>query len=394
MGSKILTASTCHECRSRVIDAFRALAGVSTRSRLPTSRIVPSLASPVPKFRGIHSSKHLLDEQPSQVIPADLNSTPTAQNQLPWYLRVPPPASPSSITRSTSTAPEIPSLPANPPPILSPLLQYIYTTLGLDSLTILDLRHHVYPPPALGPNLIMLIATARSVKHLNVSADRLCRWFRTNYKLRPFADGLLGRNELKIRLRRKARRQKLTASVGNTVDVNSRSLGADYGITTGWICVNIGQVAEFVDGHNNQESHQLTNSTCESEASDNLETPANLQPPKSKAQERPEEDEEEYINPAPDYAYAGFGSSSTAPRIVVQMFTEEKRAEVDLEGLWSARQERKARQDRDFEESQTIPPSAFRSASPGFKEAFVDVSSRNEGSQRLTCQHTLAPDVT
>jgi hypothetical protein len=47
-----------------------------------------------------------------------------------------------------------------------------------------------------------------------------------------------------------------------------------------------------------------------------------------------------------DDGYIGFGSRSTAPRIVVQMFTEEKRAEMDLEGLWEFRTTRRAAKDQ------------------------------------------------
>jgi Ribosomal silencing factor during starvation len=196
-------------------------------------------------------------------------------------------------------------------------LHNLYQTLGLDAITVLDLRHLTSPPPALGANLIMILATARSIKHLNVSADRFCRWCRATYKLRPYADGLLGRNELKLKLRRRARRQRLAASVGNTVDGNERGLGRDDGITTGWICVNLGPVDEVeVSADSDQEA-----------ASTEIDGQ--------------EEEEEEYQNPAS--SFVGFGSRSTAPRIVVQMFTEEKRAEMDLEGLWDVRQSRRAR---------------------------------------------------
>ena len=56
--------------------------------------------------------------------------------------------------------------------------------------------------------------------------------------------------------------------------------------------------------------------------------------------EEAEFEEEEYQNP--DDGYIGFGSRSTAPRIVVQMFTEEKRLEMDLEGLWEVRNSRRS----------------------------------------------------
>ena len=199
-------------------------------------------------------------------------------------------------------------MPQDAPLILSPILTYLSDTAGLDNLLLLDLRH-LDPPPALGANLIMLIGTARSVKHLNVSADRFCRWCRSNYKLRPYADGLLGRNELKLKLRRKARRQKLAQSVGNTLEQHR-----DDGITTGWVCVNVGAVDKAVLQEAAPDGIQDETESLDSE-------------------------EEEYENP--DEGYVGFGSRSTAPRIVVQMLTEEKRLEMDLEGLWEARTSRR-----------------------------------------------------
>jgi len=174
----------------------------------------------------------------------------------------------------------------------------------------------------------MIIGTARSVKHLNVSADRFCRWLRTTYKLRPYADGLLGRNELKLKLRRKARRLKLERQAGRT----GVEEGADDGITTGWVCVNVGPVDDVV-----LEEAETT-------AADVAEP----------AEEMDAADEEEYTNPSSelpendtddDPTYVGFGSRETSQRIVVQLFTEEKRAEMNLEELWNARNTKRIRRE-------------------------------------------------
>lgn len=100
---------------------------------------------------------------------------------------------------------------------------------------------------------------------------------------------------------------------------SSRGLGADDGITTGWICVNLGPVDEA----------QIEAAVGKEEVNEVL------------AEE--EYEKEEYENPVE--GFVGFGSRSTAPRVVVQMFTEEKRAEMDLEGLWDVRQERRKRKD-------------------------------------------------
>ncbi|KAL2396863.1 ATPase synthesis protein 25, mitochondrial [Exophiala dermatitidis] len=252
-------------------------------------------------------------------------------SSVPWYLQVEEPTPPAPISPLLALQ-EIPPLPADPPAILQPVLEHLSVQIGLDNLVLLDLRH-LDPPPALGANLIMVIGTARSVKHLNVSADRFCRWVRKEYKLRPYADGLLGRNELKLKLRRKARKMKLAQSVGNTMAMRD----GDDGITTGWICVNMGAVDDAVlpDG--------LVD-TLTVEAGSGAEAGVFLDEEAKEVEvegQEEEEEEDEYQNP-PDAEYVGFGSRPNSPRIVVQMFTEEKRVEMDLEGLWSVRNTRRA----------------------------------------------------
>lgn len=208
------------------------------------------------------------------------NASSSESNQaesIPWYLQVSPPVPENTPLSSRQ---QIPDLPDSPPEILAPLLQQISVDLGMDDLSLLDLRH-LDPPPALGANLLMIIGTARSEKHLHVSADRLCRWLRSNYKLRPDADGLLGRNELKLKLKRKARRSKLMGA--------KEGEGMDDGVRTGWVCVNVGTVAGSVS-------------------------------PALKAQRE---------------GFVGFGQDNDGVKIVVQLMVEEKRDEIDLERLWT-----------------------------------------------------------
>ena len=201
----------------------------------------------------------------------------------PWYLQV---QTPQQEHKTLADRQRLPDLPSEPPPLLQPILEHISVDLGLDDLSLLDLRD-VDPPPALGANLLMIFGTARSEKHLHVSADRFCRWLRTAHKLTPYADGLLGRGEMRLKLKRKNRRAKMLNSVGA-----SDSSNTDDGIRTGWVCVNIGMIE---DGRERKQE--------------------------SMTQE--------------DDGYVGFGSESSGVKVVIQMLTEEKREDLDLERLWS-----------------------------------------------------------
>ncbi|KAE8375852.1 ATPase synthesis protein 25, mitochondrial [Aspergillus bertholletiae] len=257
--------------------------------------------------RPFASVSYLSSERPSHLVPTEErdispdNAPSEPASHVPWYLQEDVPVLDSQI----SSRDQIPDLPENPPAILSPFLDYVFKDLGLDELKLIDLRG-LETPPALGANVIMIIGTARSVKHLNVSADRLCRWLRSNYKLSPYADGLLGRNELKIKLRRKARRARLASRSGAMFD------DKDDGITTGWICVNAGIV-----------------------------------------EESPVLEKEEM--------FEGFGKAGRGTRIVVQMFTEEKRADIDLESLWQGALDRAEREKQRYSEAtRNAPPEEVR----------------------------------
>ncbi|KAL4998600.1 ATPase synthesis protein 25, mitochondrial [Aspergillus recurvatus] len=271
------------------------------------TRVLTSTTSSTPRHafltygrvRTLTSTSHLskenhpsLSSSTSHVTPVEENDTPKTQQasepsqHIPWYLQ-----EESSVPAASdvTSREKLPDLPENPPKILPELLEYVFKDLGLDELKLIDLRP-LETPSALGANVIMIIGTARSVKHLNVSADRLCRWLRSEYKLSPYADGLLGRNELKIKLRRKNRRARIASRTGAMFD------DKDDGITTGWICVNAGVV----------EKHPV--------------------------RERVEGD------------FEGFGPLVGGTRVVVQVFTAEKRAEMDLETLWEGRLARAQRE--------------------------------------------------
>jgi hypothetical protein len=149
----------------------------------------------------------------------------------------------------------------------------------------------------------MLIATARSEKHLHVAADRFCRWLRREHGLKANAAGLLGRNELKIKLRRKAKRMRMLANVGGAMPEGN----VDDGIRTGWICCTLGKL----------EAH-----------------PDDMHMPGDNVQE-----------------FVGFRDIKPGVNVVVQMFTEEKRAETDLETLWGGVLRTHQRKDKTADEA-------------------------------------------
>lgn len=300
--------------RQEAVLSLPSLSGVTTRHISPVHLTCKS-------SRALTSTARLHSEPPNPSTanpPTEPKETAPEseqkQSHVPWYLRE---ESPVSDTQQVSSRDQIPDLPVDSPAILGEILEYTFKDLGLDDLKLIDLRG-LETPPALGANVIMIIGTARSVKHLNVSADRMCRWLRSTWKLSPYADGLLGRNELKIKLRRKARRARLASRSGTTFD------DKDDGITTGWICVNAGVV------------------------------------------------EESAVQEQKDERFEGFGKTVRGTRVVVQMFTEEKRAEVDLETLWQRTLDRAERDKQKYAES-------LAKASGGASESLHEVPGEASG---------------
>ncbi|KAJ5770281.1 uncharacterized protein N7511_002332 [Penicillium nucicola] len=314
MSRALLRGAVCQSCRHEVLRSFVSVSGV----RLPRYSL-PLRSIPNPKaFSALSSLRsdrpptaHQLDAHlaESEETPAPTESSAPASSQhVPWYLQEETPVEDRPLAEA-----HLPDIPEDSPEMLSTLLEYTYKDLGLDGLKLYDLRG-LEIPAALGANVIMIVGTARSVKHLNVSADRLCRWLRSQYKLSPYADGLLGRNELKIKLRRKAKRARAAAAAGAMIDEK------DDGITTGWICVNAGVV--------DKDSISKTQLS--------------------------------------DAGFEGFGSIELGTNVVVQIFTEEKRADVDLDGLWEATLAREVRKNVQVNNSSKPSSALPRSMSDGF----------------------------
>ncbi|KAI9723984.1 MAG: hypothetical protein M1812_000702 [Candelaria pacifica] len=339
-------SSFCSACRRSILSSFTSIAGIPshpaplfgalgkaspTRISLKSKQVRAFTRSSWHCFeqeKEVSGESDQASEENVIAIPEQKPMREAVGNeQLPWYLQVQTPqlaASPLLARQS------IPELPPNSPDLLQPLLGHISVDLGIDNLTMFDLRE-LDPPPALGANLLMVLGTARSEKHLHVSADRLCRWLRTSHKLSPFADGLLGRNELKLKMRRKARRTKLLSSVGASDRENS-----DDGIRTGWICVNVGR---------------LENQTAVAEDLGKRD------------------------------GIVGFGSHTGGVRVVVQMLTEGKRNEIDLEGLWGGMLERKSRREA---KEDGLPHELSDSAAPDLSSQDLERQVSTLASAKLT----------
>ncbi|KAI0965175.1 hypothetical protein F4678DRAFT_343304 [Xylaria arbuscula] len=289
-----LSAAGCSQCRFLVLNLFTSgIVRSAPVARRPSSatqaRIVGAL--PIRRFSSLPTSNHPVsdaehgqdariseeetgkdhDKNDSEAVASE--STP---DNVPWYLQVEPPTHIAPME-----PPPLPDIPADSPPLIGSLLEYAAEEMGLNDLSLLDLRK-LDPPPALGPNLFMLFGTARSERHLNVSAGRLVRWLRAKHRVHADADGLLGPNERKTKLRRKARRAKLLGTMGTD--------DADDGIRTGWICVNLGTI-----DRSGVESAVM----------------------------------------AEDGRVSGFGVSHAGSTIVFQIMTEGRRAEMGLETLWT-----------------------------------------------------------
>ncbi|KAH6605337.1 hypothetical protein Trco_007044 [Trichoderma cornu-damae] len=218
----------------------------------------------------------------------------------PWFLQVPAPKH-APLQHVAS----LPKVPQDAPRLLEPMMKYIYEDMGLDDLSMLDLRD-LDPPAALGPNLVMIFGTARSERHLHVSAGRFVRWLRRNHQVGARADGLIGPGELKTKLRRLRKKAKMLGT--NTTILP----GADNGISTGWVCVNF-----TAHGRGAQESSSY--------------------------------DE--------DGRFSGFGAPQWGTTVVVQCMTESRRNELDLETLWRGILRRNLEEMRRVEGKAALHPS-------------------------------------
>lgn len=263
----------CRGCRAVTLRAASAPAQL----RLPAASLAPICFG-----RGISHSRTLrIEEKPISQAEEKQVTTETAEDgstdEVPWFLEEELPERPTSQHMQ-----KLPTAPDDAPEMMEPMIKYIFEDMGLDDISMLDLRE-LDPAAALGPNLIMLFGTARSETHLHVSAGRFVRWLRKHHKISAKADGLIGPGELKTKLRRLRKKAKL---MGTNTAIIPRG---DNGISTGWICVNFSAIESMSDAvAMSDESGRMT----------------------------------------------GFGSDEGSVTVVVQCMTEERRNELNLESLW------------------------------------------------------------
>ncbi|KAI1095831.1 hypothetical protein F5B19DRAFT_269549 [Rostrohypoxylon terebratum] len=283
-----ITSAGCSHCHFAVLKLFtspasvNALSTVRARPLQSRARLIPavpirSFSSQSPQSEPLDGSETTQKGEGSDGADSqghDIATEGSSLTSIPWYLQVEPPRHVASIK-----PPPLPEVPTGSPEIVGALLKHLSEKSGFNDLSLLDLRG-LSRPAALGPNLFMLFGTARSERHLHVSAAHLQRWLRFNYKVNARADGLLGPNERKTKLRRRARRAKL---LGGPQD------DADDGMSTGWICVNLGTL-----NFGNHEDPVYTS----------------------------------------DGRFSGFGVPQTGYTVVVQLMTEPQRAQMGLEALW------------------------------------------------------------
>lgn len=278
------SAAGCSACRTSLLRLFVSPHAPAIARTLPPR--LPSTPSSLLQSRSI-ATRHLRPystHQPPIDEDEEFEDSDTweesdleAELSGPWYLREESPRHPTLVPESQP----LPDIPKNTPAILGELVKCVAEDMGLDDLNLMDLRS-LDPPAALGPSLIMLFGSARSERHLHISAGRLKSWLREK-GFDAHADGLVGRKDYKIALRRRQRKAKLLGTTPSPFE---------SGLSTRWVCVNLGTI-EY-------------NSTEEMPFKDGSGT------------------------------ITGFGVQQTGgTTIVVQMFTESKRKEMDLELLWS-----------------------------------------------------------
>ncbi|KFY45082.1 hypothetical protein V495_03129 [Pseudogymnoascus sp. VKM F-4514 (FW-929)] len=125
---------------------------------MQTAAAMQSPSPAVSEAQVLQSTRIPVSHDKTFVSPRKHDTATQQGHQQPPRLRRPTPKIPQPTLRipNEPLPQKIPDLPSAPPTILQPLLERISIDLGLDDLTLLDLRK-LDPPPALGSNLISFI---------------------------------------------------------------------------------------------------------------------------------------------------------------------------------------------------------------------------------------------
>ncbi|RCI09702.1 hypothetical protein L249_3975 [Ophiocordyceps polyrhachis-furcata BCC 54312] len=277
-----MAALRCFACRNAVVSAVLGRVAPTIRGLPPVRAFSASQLCLSPEQDSNNRAENLPAGKSLVKAPRRTHKDEQASSK-PWFLRVEPPTSPWKPHEVT-----LPQPPKDAPLLLAPVIKYVYEDMGLDDIALLDLRD-LDPTASLGPRLMMVIATARSDRHLHAASGRFVRWLRRNYALSPKADGLMGSNLLRTKLRRLRKRAKLMGH-------NSMVLPeGDYGLSTDWICVS------FATG--NSAGKAIMGEVAQYDTSGKV---------------------------------SGFARTHTGTTLAVQCLTEKRRNELDLESLWQA----------------------------------------------------------
>ncbi|KAL6912835.1 hypothetical protein FSST1_010595 [Fusarium sambucinum] len=345
----VAAALSCRQCQSAIIRAVVSRPATSPFRSFPqTSRIFPRAT----RFYSDVKTTDPIGEKSASISPAtdisndsiDISAEADQSGDVPWFLEVEPPRHPQN-----QHAVELPKVPEDAPEVIEPMIKYIFEDMGLDDISLLDLRE-IDPPAALGPNLIMLFATTRSERHLHISSGRFVRWLRKNHNISARADGLIGPGELRTKLRRLRKKAKLMGT--NTAIIP----GGDNGISTGWVCVNFSFNGGQID-----EAAKVDDSG----------------------------------------RFSGFGAPQTGTTVVVQCMTESRRAELDLETLWKGilkknlKQNKQARGERvdNPEEIERLLASKIQLPKSGSALQWQAMQNASQRRAYTTSARRLSPDL-
>ncbi len=145
---RALRATGCASCRLSLLRSFTAIAGVPPRTSHFTAGLPSLIHTPRPRFKSSrtqegtenngHESQEAIkyEEELGEYLEENTGAS-SEVHAVPWYLQV---DAPQRELQPLSERQQRPDLPDSPPPRGESLLRQISIDLGLDNLTLLDLR--------------------------------------------------------------------------------------------------------------------------------------------------------------------------------------------------------------------------------------------------------------